>query len=187
MDSLLESYLDFDYGLAFIICVVLYGVYFFLMKKRAESRDRSISKKEIRLGLLFCAYVVLVLGGTLLNRSISEDYGAEWVLFWSYKDAYEEICTESTFGMLEQIIYNILMFIPWGILIPEIWRKMRSFHLIMTSALCFSATIEFTQLIFRCGLFEFDDMLHNTLGAVIGWGIWIGYRRTRENMRLKSR
>ena len=39
MDSLIESYLDFDYGLAFIICLVLYGVYFFWMKKRAESKE----------------------------------------------------------------------------------------------------------------------------------------------------
>lgn len=34
--------------------------------------------------------------------------------------------------------------------------------------LLLSATIEVTQLIFRLGLFEWDDMIHNTLGCVLG-------------------
>lgn len=35
-------------------------------------------------------------------------------------------------------------------------------------ALLFSASIEITQLVTKCGLFEFDDIFHNTLGAVVG-------------------
>ena len=35
-------------------------------------------------------------------------------------------------------------------------------------AVLFSASIEIIQLVTKCGLFEFDDIFHNTLGAVAG-------------------
>lgn len=31
-----------------------------------------------------------------------------------------------------------------------------------------SMSIEVIQLVFRLGLFEWDDMIHNTLGCVLG-------------------
>jgi glycopeptide antibiotics resistance protein len=35
-----------------------------------------------------------------------------------------------------------------------------------------SLSIELLQLVLKRGLFEFDDMFHNTLGVIIGYGIW---------------
>jgi glycopeptide antibiotics resistance protein len=35
-----------------------------------------------------------------------------------------------------------------------------------------SFTIELLQLILKRGLFEFDDMFHNTIGVGIGYGVW---------------
>ena len=31
-----------------------------------------------------------------------------------------------------------------------------------------SAVIETSQLVFMCGLFEWDDMIHNGLGCMVG-------------------
>ena len=36
-----------------------------------------------------------------------------------------------------------------------------------------SSAIEVTQLILHRGLFEFDDIFHNTLGTVIGIGVFV--------------
>ena len=38
-------------------------------------------------------------------------------------------------------------------------------------ALGISLIIELTQLMSRRGLFEFDDVIHNTLGALLGCGL----------------
>ena len=38
----------------------------------------------------------------------------------------------------------------------------------LITGLLMSICIEVIQLVFHRGLFEFDDMIHNTLGAVIG-------------------
>ena len=45
---------------------------------------------------------------------------------------------------------------------PGKWYK------IMIIVFSFSALMEFTQLIFHLGLFEWDDMIHNSLGGLIG-------------------
>lgn len=41
------------------------------------------------------------------------------------------------------------------------------------SGLLISVCIEVVQLVFHRGLFEFDDMFHNTLGTLIGIGIFL--------------
>ena len=39
---------------------------------------------------------------------------------------------------------------------------------VVLMAVLFSAAIEITQLVTKCGLFGSDDIFHNTLGAVVG-------------------
>lgn len=38
----------------------------------------------------------------------------------------------------------------------------------------FSVCIEFLQLVWKRGTCEFDDIFHNTLGCMIGYGIYKG-------------
>jgi glycopeptide antibiotics resistance protein len=41
-----------------------------------------------------------------------------------------------------------------------------------------SLSIELLQLVLKRGLFEFDDMFHNTFGVILGYGIrWIFSRK----------
>ena len=43
--------------------------------------------------------------------------------------------------------------------------------MIVLSAIVLSFGIELIQLVFKLGLFEFDDIFHNVLGAMIGYGL----------------
>ena len=65
-----------------------------------------------------------------------------------------------------QIISNIPLFIPFGVIAGYIW-KWKSILL----AAGFSSVIELVQLMSRRGLFEFDDIIHNTIGTAIGFGL----------------
>lgn len=66
----------------------------------------------------------------------------------------------------KQILLNIAMFIPIGFLLAlkKGWKS-------IPVALGISLIIELTQLMSRRGLFEFDDVIHNTLGALLGCGL----------------
>lgn len=70
-----------------------------------------------------------------------------------------------------QILTNIIMFIPVGVLTFWIW-KWRGLY----AAVGLSCIIELLQLVTSRGLFEFDDMIHNIVGAVLGAIITLAFK-----------
>ena len=61
-------------------------------------------------------------------------------------------------------ILNVLLFMPWGIYASFFYDKKRT----VGFALAFSFAVELTQLFARFGVFSFEDIILNTLGAFCG-------------------
>ena len=119
---------------------------------------------------LFTAYCLFIVWYTLLSRTPKEAQAADFRLFWSFQDFLAGKPTGKTDAI--QNINNILFFIPFGMLIPlKQWWK------ILLAALCFSIVIEACQYVFALGLCELDDVISNTLGAMIGFWIWVGLKK----------
>lgn len=78
---------------------------------------------------------------------------------------------------------NILLFIPFGIMLPLIIerflnREKRTAIIITIAAgACFSIFIEVNQYIFTYRVANIDDVILNTSGAFIGHLIYLLYRR----------
>lgn len=68
-------------------------------------------------------------------------------------------------------ILNIIMFMPLGFLLPLLWNKYRRIPALVCTGLGFSLMIELSQLLNR-RVTDIDDLLMNTLGALIGFIIW---------------
>ena len=84
----------------------------------------------------------------------------------------------STFGSTAQshayVIENIIMFIPFGILLPLLWERMRNICFCLLMSFITSLTIETIQVITKMGYGQTDDVITNVLGAIVGLGIlWI--------------
>lgn len=72
------------------------------------------------------------------------------------------------------VIENILLFIPFGIMFPMIGKKVSNIFTCIIAAALFSIIIETVQYITARGFCQMDDIVMNTLGALIGWlGWWI--------------
>ena len=112
--------------------------------------------KKPSLGLLV-GYSVLILVETVLIRKPFVGQHFQPKPFWSWR-AWD--------AQRGQILTNMIMFMPVGILAGRLW-KWRG----LWAAVGLSATIEVLQLLTSRGLCEFDDVIHNCLGAVIGIGI----------------
>ena len=110
-------------------------------------------RKKPSLGIL-AAYAFLLLVETVLIRKTFTGTHFQPMLFWSWKEWKIQ---------KDQILTNIVMFIPVGFLTGWIW-KWRG----LWSAAGLSVVIEVLQLIMSRGLCEFDDVFHNMIGAVIG-------------------
>ena len=183
MQEFVNSYLDFNLGYACVIGISIFLCYLSYVQKVAAVRRRRMRTQEIAQGILLTIYLVVLLGGTVLNRHYGEEFGVKLQLFWSYIEVFEK----SKIGLAWQIVLNVLAFIPWGILFAHIWKGMRRPLWNVGSAFCFSALIELIQLVFRCGFFEFDDMFHNTLGALIGYGIWRWYMQMGQKRKMRQK
>ena len=77
---------------------------------------------------------------------------------------------------IEDLLLNIILFIPLGFLLPYIWPKLNGRKTVLM-AFVISVTIETTQYIAHWGCLEVDDIINNTLGACIGYGCFKLYKR----------
>ena len=127
---------------------------------------------------LFVAYTIFIVWYTLLIR---DPRGLERVfkpeLFWAIR-AWIVNHTVANKAEAVQYFLNILFFIPYGLLFPwkDNWKR------VFVTALVLSVFIELSQFIFNLGWCEVDDVISNTFGAMIGYGVlWEVNKRKVEN------
>lgn len=117
--------------------------------------------------IAFVVYILINLYETILFRKPYPTMTYELELFWSYKRAFQ-----GNSFLIRQIVLNILLYVPFGFFVADIWRKL-GFRKVFLAGFLLSVTTELTQLIFRIGLFELDDIFNNTLGCVIGYLLFV--------------
>ena len=144
------------------LAVFVIGVFILLLWKGLKSGGRYASV------LLLGEWVALMLCATIIFRTASAERGIRLIPFSSYWD----------FGphgylleMVAENILNMILFVPVGFLLGcgfmgMTWKR----ALLIGSGL--SVSIELLQLLSLKGYYEVDDVLHNTLGCLIGYGVY---------------
>lgn len=125
---------------------------------------------------IICSYISIAFSVTVLSR---ETYlGNRFLLIplWSYINLAGSLKN----GFFMQVVLNILGFVPLGcfflILTGDIKRSI---------AYCFlvSLFIEVAQLVAKKGLFEIDDLIHNTVGGICGCILYKKRHKTLEALK----
>ncbi|MBW7476939.1 VanZ family protein [Paenibacillus oenotherae] len=71
---------------------------------------------------------------------------------------------------LVNMVGNVAVFVPFGIALPYLFRlKLMRFMILFIAALFM---LELLQLVLHRGSFDIDDVLLNTLGAIMGYIIY---------------
>lgn len=78
--------------------------------------------------------------------------------------------------MLLNVIGNVAMFIPSGILLPGLYPRLRGFLKTVAAGAGLSLCIELLQLPFSVRSTDIDDLILNTLGAALGYGLYAAGR-----------
>ena len=74
--------------------------------------------------------------------------------------------------MIWNVVGNTAMFIPTGIILPIIYRKLDHFGKVISAGAFISLCVELIQLPFADRVSDVDDLILNTLGVAIGYGIY---------------
>ena len=70
---------------------------------------------------------------------------------------------------LVNFIGNIVLFIPWGVLLPVCFKKLRSFRYFVALTLAVLILVETIQIFSMLGSFDIEDILLNMGGACAGF------------------
>jgi glycopeptide antibiotics resistance protein len=153
--------------LVYMICFVGASV----VVEWIDKENKLGTLKKLLKVLLLMGCVGIIIYETILFRPVTDEASYELVPFWSYRLAWRG----ETFYCSE-IILNYLLYIPFGFMLKAVFWKMKWWQCVL---ICFlsSAAIEVSQLVFHIGLFEWDDMIGNTLGGLIGYGCHRGMNR----------
>ena len=121
-------------------------------------------------GWLLVEYLFMLLYLTVFVRNTQAERTYNLFPFWSY-----QAIREGRDDILVQVIINVLAFIPIGFLLgtfkgQKCWR-------VLLIGLCFSMMIELLQLVLKRGLTEIDDVVHNGVGCMIGYWVFVGFRK----------
>ena len=73
---------------------------------------------------------------------------------------------------IRNAIFNILMLMPLGIMLPLLSHRFRRLYATAAAGLIVSVAIETAQLATARGVFATEDILHNTLGAALGYALY---------------
>lgn len=119
-------------------------------------------------GLLLLEYIILLLILAVWARSIQPERAFDFIPFWSYR-AVQRGGHEL---LLTQIIMNVIAFIPIGFLLGISFPKVKWWKVFLIGG-AFSILIEALQFFLKRGFAEFDDVFHNVLGSMIGYGFYV--------------
>lgn len=159
MNRIWNSFLSYveistpDIAWCFVFTVVFYFAFWFIKKKECNS--------FFRLMLSFACSLIFIM--TLFGRAQGECEGPHF-FFESYRSAL----VQGTPDQILQLVMNVVLYIPLGLFLPccfRLFEKVR--YAVLTAFLC-SVCIETIQGVFGIGCYEVDDILNNTLGALIG-------------------
>ncbi|MGG4192946.1 VanZ family protein [Paenibacillus jamilae] len=144
-------------------CTIIFCIVFqtgFLLKAQ-----KKLSIKHFLWVYVFLFYLALVYMVT--------GVGNIWVI-----GKYETLIRISEINLLPfasegitTYILNTILFMPLGFLLPTIWPQFRTIKNVAYTGLFFSLAIELSQLL-NHRITDIDDLLMNTLGAIIGYLIY---------------
>ena len=145
-----------------LFAVVATAAYFF--HKRKFRGEKKFPWGKVVLWLAFAGYVMIVLYATLMRMSgMRIQYNLH--LFKAWREAWNNYSIKN----IANVLLNVAMFVPFGFLLPLLWKPCKKWYVAIPSGFVFSLLIELIQLLTRRGVCDVDDLFCNTLGAVIGY------------------
>lgn len=176
-----------DYmGLAIVLVGIL-GVCFilgyFVVYKKVFKGEKQLSKGRVALIAIFLCYLIVVLGATLGRGGHYDRQEIDFRPFRAYWEAW------NNFSLVEwrNIILNICMFVPLGFLLPLMGNTFQNGWMTYLTGFLFSLFIEGVQLIAKRGIVEVDDLINNTVGCMIGYGIVVTIIELFKKFKLKDK
>lgn len=150
-------------------------------------------KKKTLLICLLTSYIVL-LGYVLFFRSLGATY--QWTYTEYLNVMHNFIPLKSVYILLTtpvismrvlirfavNFVGNIVLFLPWGVLLPALFNKLRLFKPFFVLTLFVLVLVETIQIFAMLGSFDVEDILLNVSGTCIGFACYKKWSKQKTDI-----
>lgn len=173
------------------LIIISMGVYIpealatFLLISTMNEADKRLKIMKVFVLIVFAFYCMLLVSILFYSRvryidtsTISITEYLKWnTNFTPFKTIAKYIRSFINNSMSESIIIqnllgNTLLFAPMGLLLPCIFERLHKFKSFLITLSIILVSVETLQLLTRSGSFDIDDMILNSIGAVLLYGLW---------------
>lgn len=152
---------------------------FRIIRRHPEKNRRPLSRSAVKKDLIH--FLIIVYAGVLLKLAFfSREPGSRNGISLTPFETWGSTEIAHAF-----FIENILMFIPFGILMPLAHKYFRNAALCIVSGMLCSLTLELMQLATGRGFCQLDDLLTNTFGAGVGYLLFFAVYRIHKKFLCK--
>ena len=157
-------------------------------------KDRQFHRKYVKL--IFLIYLIAVIKVIIFKypmeqlRAIAATWekgvileGLDTANFTLFKTIRMYIDYSYMLNSFENLVGNVVVFIPFGFLIPYVLKRGRNFFVMLVNAFLFVLGIEVFQLFSAFGAFDVDDILLNCAGAVLGYFFYLIYEGIKKHRK----
>lgn len=118
--------------------------------------------------ILMIEYSFLLYSSTVFFRISPRVLKYNLKPFWSYLAFFDG----SEPNILYENFSNVFVFMPFGLLAGFAFKHITIRHVVLLG-ICLSVGIETLQFFLNRGFSEIDDVMHNTLGCIIGYVLYL--------------
>lgn len=154
---------------------------------------RKLKLFKVFLWLVFVLYIALLIKVILIKymplsylmQNLELGLNPFQMNFVPFSTIISYIVSDNFTVSVQNILGNIVIFIPFGFLLPILISRFQKLVTMLLVSFCFSLTFEIIQLLFPIlGSFDVDDLILNTLGALLGFMLFTLIKRlTQRNTR----
>lgn len=153
-------------------------------------KDRLAERNYVRY--IFILYLLIVIRLIIFKypfdelRTIAGDWskgiihaGLQSANFTLFRTIRMYVTYSYKLNSFENLVGNVMIFVPFGFMIPYVLKRGRNFLVMLLAAFLFVLGIEVFQLFSGFGAFDVDDIFLNCLGAVLGYLCYHAYEEIK--------
>lgn len=156
-----------SYLISMVLSFFMITILNIFLKKNNERLHKKILWQHYFFGYLFLLYLMIALKDVVGFPTLSQ---------WQMRFKYDGTIFNPNINLIPfrggiriSDILNIIFFMPFGFLLPTLWKRYKGILPTLFYGLIFSGIIEFAQLFTNGRGTDINDLIMNTLGTICGW------------------
>ena len=177
-------------GISFILPAILFTIIWIIFRVRFYIKNKPINKlREVFINLFFIYFLALVNLTLFKYGYLDIDFDIKFYInYIPFVETIKMFTNEfaDIHIALYNVIGNILLFIPLGFCIPLFFSNKNKLIKIILYGFTASLTIEVLQIFTPFNTTDIDDIIFNTLGAIIGFAIFNIIYKIFRNTKIEE-